>query len=339
MFTTNPLSLANGAAGIALFLREAEVVDSAYLDRVAAWMLERPITVEAYPPGLHTGLAGIALAVHRMGRHADAGRLMALGYDSPLLHAEADLFHGAAGWGWASLWFHNVTGKAEYLARAVAAGEHLLETAEEAPEGLCWATRADGRVQLGWGHGAAGIGLFLLELGEATANTAFTDAAVRALDFDLAHGAVDENGLSWPTHRGATRMMPYLGHGAAGIGAVLVRFAERLGAWTYREKAVETAEATFMKWSVQPSLMYGLAGIGELMLDAHRLTGEARYRNYALEIAETVCWYALKRPEGIAFPGDMLTRISTDYATGSAGIGLFLMRLLAGRPNRLLLDL
>ena len=37
--------------------------------------------------------------------------------------------------------------------------------------------------------------------------------------------------------------------------------------------------------------------------------------------------FAIERPTGIAFPGENLLRISTDFATGSAGIGLFLDRL------------
>jgi hypothetical protein len=41
---------------------------------------------------------------------------------------------------------------------------------------------------------------------------------------------------------------------------------------------------------------------------------------------------------GIAFPGDSLSRLSCDYGTGSAGIALFLNRLLGRQKSDFMLD-
>lgn len=39
---------------------------------------------------------------------------------------------------------------------------------------------------------------------------------------------------------------------------------------------------------------------------------------------------AVRRPAGLVFPGEELTRISVDYGTGSGGAGTLLHRLVAG---------
>jgi hypothetical protein len=67
------------------------------------------------------------------------------------------------------------------------------------------------------------------------------------------------------------------------------------------------------------------------MIDLYYFTVDEIYINYAFKVAESVLLYQIKRPEGIAFPGEDLVRICTDYGTGSAGIGMFLLRLL--EPN------
>ena len=41
---------------------------------------------------------------------------------------------------------------------------------------------------------------------------------------------------------------------------------------------------------------------------------------------------------GIAFPGDSLSRLSCDYGTGSAGVALFLNRLLGRQKSDFMLD-
>jgi hypothetical protein len=80
---------------------------------------------------------------------------------------------------------------------------------------------------------------------------------------------------------------------------------------------------------------HGLAGIAEFMLDVFTVTADETYLAYAADMADTVLWYKLDRDEGIAWPGRWLTYVANDYATGGAGIGLFLSRLLAAasRPR------
>jgi hypothetical protein len=102
VFFTNPLNLAYGACGTALFLRQvlrdvpAPVVD---------WLTRQPLDVENYPPGLYLGLAGIAYTYLELGLEEQAEATLAMIDASPLLFAEPGDFLGAAGWGLAALHF------------------------------------------------------------------------------------------------------------------------------------------------------------------------------------------------------------------------------------------
>lgn len=63
----------------------------------------------------------------------------------------------------------------------------------------------------------------------------------------------------------------------------------------------------------------------------------AEYLRQTLDVADGISLFALQRSNGIAFPGEQLLRISTDFGTGAAGIGLYLHRLAhagsVGNPN------
>jgi hypothetical protein len=85
-------------------------------------------------------------------------------------------------------------------------------------------------------------------------------------------------------------------------------------------------------------LFEGLTGIGEFMLDMYKFTGDQDYYHKALDIADTVLCFKIEKLEGVAYPGRWLMRISNDYATGAAGIGLFFTRLLQ-LHRRLFVDL
>jgi hypothetical protein len=122
--------------------------------------------------------------------------------------------------------------------------------------------------------------------------------------------------------------VPYWRFGGAGIGSVLIRFASILGEARYRDLAEKAANSVASKYTVFPGQFAGLTGIGEFLLDMYYFTGKDQYLNDAFKIADGVLLFQIRRPEGLAWPGEELLRISTDYGTGSAGVGMFLHRLL-----------
>jgi hypothetical protein len=333
VFTTNPLSLAYGACGIALFLHRTDGVP----DDVVEWLLAQPLSVETYPPGLYVGLAGVAYAFDELDLDDAAESAMRLAYDSPLLFQEANLFLGVAGWGLASLHLHLRKGRPGHLEWARRAGEHLVDTARRDGDRWSWPSEGDEPIHYGFGYGATGIALFLAHLYAATADERFRVAAEAGLRFDLDHRVESELGWAWPRFEGDSQTRPYWIEGSAGIGSVALRCGALLGDDRYLALAERIARDSMVKFTISPGLFEGLSGIGELMIDMHRATGDPAYLNAAADMAETVLWFQLARPGGVAWPGRWLNRIANDLGTGGAGIGLFLDRLLRPGP-RLLLD-
>jgi lantibiotic modifying enzyme len=330
VFATNPLSLAHGAAGIALFLHRRNAIDSVTLD----WLQSHPLSTVTYPPGFWIGLAGIAYSFWELGLETKAHEALALCYESPLAYADPSVFNGNAGWGLVSLYLFEQTRRDEYLARALEAAEWHVKTAVRGEQGWSWPTPADEeKLQLGFGFGASGIALFLLMAGRVTRDQRFIDGARAAFEFDFAHRIETPWGWSWPARIGDEIVLPYWGSGGAGIGGVALRLHEALGDARYLEIATTVADDTFAKWTIQPGLVSGLTGIGEFMLDCYRFTRRPQYLERAYDIARTLLLYRVPRPEGVAYPDRWMRRLSNDITGGSAGIGLFFDRLLLPGRN------
>ena len=335
VFDTNPLSLAHGACGVAHALHRMKGrVPSEVLD----WILSRSISRERYTPGLYVGLSGVAWVLLELGAKEEAERLMKSTSGHPLLYESADLFYGLSGWGMANLRFFLETQDGLYLDRAMDAGLRLLERSREAEGGLYWDYR--GETSFGMAHGASGVSLFLLYLYLATQDEAYFDAGRRALDFDIRHGVdCPGGGISWPARAGKDGIvLPYWKYGSAGVGVCLLRYHKV----TPEERYTTTLERIFLdtdrKYAVFPGKFMGLAGIGDFILDMYRFTGRRAYLESAHKIARGLMLFKLEKSGGVAFPGDRLLRISCDYGTGSAGVGLFLHRLLADASSDFMLD-
>lgn len=337
VFATNPMSVAYGACGPSLFLHHP-ATPAELPERSLTWLLDQPLDVQEYPPGLYAGLAGIACTFLELGLSERALETMALVGKSPLLFDEANVLYGCAGIGMAALRLYQSLGDSALLDRSVEVAEHLLDVAHHEGHTLHWKQNADGLVHYGYGYGAAGCGLFLLQLYSVTGDSTFREAAVQAVDYDLERRMETPLGWQWQSHDGDTLVKPYWISGGAGIGSTLVRFHRVLGDERFLAAARRIAQDSAVKFSVEPGLFEGLAGIGEFMTDLYIHTGEPVYHDVALDMAATVMWFRIDRPEGTAWPGRWLRRISNDYATGAAGIGLFLGRLLSPGP-RLALDL
>ncbi len=336
VFATNPLSVAYGACGTALFLRE---VLGELPAAVREWLLDQPTDLADYPPGLYIGLAGIAYAFGELGYRDRAEELMQLAYRSPLLYEDPGMLVGIAGWGWASLYFYDMTRNSYYLEWAVRGGKRLLEDAGAGRDSVYWRRRHDGQIHLGFAFGASGISLFLLNLGLRIGSGEFTSAAMRALEFDIAMRTSGRVRSQEERHASDDLGGAYYSlYGDAGCGTATIRFCEHLGSGRYRELSEVLGDNLRLKIAPLPGQWEGMSGIGEFHLDLLRVTGDKRWLETAEDLAKSILCFAIEQPSGLAFPGRWLNRISTDYATGSAGIGLFLWRL-ANQGRRLFIDL
>lgn len=332
-FRTNPVSLAYGSSGVALFL---DAVDHPDTDRVVDWTLDRvrDETTLPLPPGLFVGASGVAVTLLQLGRDEAACEIMTQVFDSPLRFASPDVLVGAAGWGLAALRFHHQCQLDGALDHARAAADYLIESSRMCDAGRYWGTDDPLDAPLGMAHGTCGIGLFLLRFAEAAHDAQGLDAACDAVDFELAHAIEEGNALHIGRTPTASLREPYWKHGTSGLTSVLSRFAASSDAPDYAEAARRTARGASMRFSAGPWQFEGLSGIGEAMLDLHYATGNDAALAEAYEIADSILRYRIEEtPEGHGYPGRHLMRLSNDFATGAAGIGLFFDRLLHASPR------
>jgi hypothetical protein len=326
-FFTNRLSVAYGAAGIALFLKRTKgEVPGAFLDALVREV--STINNDRYAPGLYMGSSGVAWTLLHLGMREEAEALMDTAARSPLLFENADLFYGAAGWGLANLFFFDRLGDEKYLANAVAAFAEMKPKLERENEGYFYTNTGD--VYSGLAHGASGIGYFLLRLSQVTRQDEHLEVARGLLDFDLAKAEETEEDVRFHRSANDPTFFPYWRLGGAGIGSVALRFHTALGDPRYIEIARKVARHLASAYSVFPANFLGMAGFGNFFVDMHQHTGEEGYLEEARRFVDRIMLFAIEKPTGIVFPGEELIRISTDYGTGSAGIGTFIHRIIAG---------
>jgi len=359
--------LYDGTAGVALFLARLHAATGERPFRTAARSALRQAlgALDRVDPrvaiALHSGLTGIAWALAEAGdalgeaawTEAAAKLAEPLAATAPDARA-VDVITGSAGA------IPVLLGLARRLERPALAelaarhGELLLEAARRGEHGWSWHTldmpsRAD---LTGYSHGAAGIGLALLELAAATGDARFREGADQAFRYE-AHWFDAQQG-NWPDHRvfgdpaEAAALPPSFSmawcHGAPGIGL------SRLRAWRLTGDPARLAEAHAALATTVRALEAGLAGPGYGFSLCHGDAGNAELPLLAAEVlgepapaltAERVGWAGIERwgatglpwpcgvPGGGETPGLML---------GLAGIGHFYLRLYdpASTPSVLL---
>lgn len=312
MHQTNALSLGFGACGVLYSLRTCglEIPQRAY-----DW-LENALDdcdPAGLAPGLLTGSAGIAWCLWELGLRERATALIAHANSSPLLERHHSYLYGMAGVGMANLHFYLRTGETDYLSTANRLADALLATAKHDERGISW--EADEVTHLGFGYGQSGVALFLLRLSQLSGRSALRETGRRALDFDLSHATENESGvLSFPRAVGDPTIDPYLEEGSAGIAKVAMRY----GVW---ERMDAILSDCWRKYATFPGLLYGLGSFVDVFTDAYTFSGDRTYLEMAKRpISGLRDLYVLEQPRGCATPGDGLTRISCDYATGVAGL-------------------
>ena len=328
VFFENPLSVAHGAVGVAYALSR---IQESVPKPIVGWILRHSVHPKDYPPGLYVGSAGIAWALWELGLE-DVGLLtMRSASKHHLLWDDASIYYGASGYGLACLRFYLGTGDQEWLDRAAQIGEWLIRTKVEEDGRHCYWPDREGNIWLSYARGVSGIGLYLLYLGILTGQRHFVETGDRALAFVLSHArAMDRGHLSIP--RGAVGTLEnvvthYWLDGSAGVAGVVARFWAHTRDPKHLAVLQRLAPDTFRNITVFPGLFLGLSGLGNFLLDVYSFTGDEHYLWEAHRVANGVLLFRIEKPNGIAFPGDQLLRISTDFGTGSAGIALFLHRL------------
>jgi hypothetical protein len=170
-------------------------------------------------------------------------------------------------------------------------------------------------------RGASGQGLLFVRLYERTADPAYLDAAEAAIAADLDRCVTDRRG-SLQVDEG-WRVMPYVGAGSVGIGMVIDRFLAHRPTAAFAEAAAQIRIVAQSAYYAQAGLFSGRAGM------ILYLAGHDRRDQHVVAQVRRLAWHAVRYEGGLAFPGDMLFRLSMDLGTGTAGVLLALAAALA----------
>ncbi|MFJ4871471.1 class III lanthionine synthetase LanKC [Streptomyces sp. NPDC088757] len=322
-FRTNNVCLAYGTAGVVHALRRA---GTPVPEEIRERLRRDALALRgALPPGLLVGSAGIARVLADLGRLEEAVDLLRDADGHPLTASCGTLAGGRAGVGLGWLALHRLTGENGHLERAAAAGEGLLRL----PDLRAVLGEHDARGLL---HGRSGLALFLHRLARATGEGRFLEAGRLLLHQELDRAfPLDDGALSLSDDARRTRAMPYLATGAAGLAAVLTRYAatapdERCAAALPRlVTGIRVSRAT-----KEAGLYRGLAGLVWCLTGHAELTGTDATREDAVRAATGLLKYAVPYRRGVRFLGAGSQRFTADLSSGGAGVLLVLHRLLAG---------
>ncbi|MFD8755465.1 class IV lanthionine synthetase LanL [Kitasatospora sp. NPDC059577] len=368
---TDPCNVQHGAAGVLAVLARAVATgglpagvraEAAGTARTAAGWIERRVAAEPVVlPGLHFGRSGTAWALldaaRALGDTVLADRAAALARRIAVEWPNPDVCHGAAGAGFTRLRFAaDDVDDPDFLDRASRGARALLAAARRTPYGTVWPVPRDfdsalaGITHLGFAHGVAGVGAFLLAAAGATGDRALLAGAAEAgrtlaATVRWGDGPGDRPGTGresawWPQSADDPEHVR-LAHwcsGSSGAGSFLLRLwrstgdTEALGLARAAGRAVLAA-----RWHGGASACHGLAGDGEYLLDLAEATGEPGFRTGAEQLATLLAARAALRDGLLVLPDETGTGCAPAYGTGTTGPLAFLLRLRHGGP-RLWLD-
>jgi hypothetical protein len=126
-------------------------------------------------------------------------------------------------------------------------------------------------------------------------------------------------------------------YGSAGVGTVALRLYLQTGEDSLLRFAEQCCQTVASRYTNKIWQDWGLAGCGELLIDAAQFLHDDRFLAAAYYLAEGIMPHRILGPDGVVFPGSELLRVSCDFGVGSAGIGVFLHRLLNPRASRFLM--
>ena len=265
-----------------------------------------------------------------------------------------DWLAGAAGAGTLFLAIYDETRHESQLARAVVAGDWLLRTAVRDSGGVHWRHSPSlTRIYTGKYHGAAGIGLFFVDLFVRTGEARFLATAREAALWVEQHAVTFAPGVigfkRLTTDRDAYH---HLCGGSVGIMEFLRRLWQVTGDEHYREVFVATARGLLskarsgeagMSWAYTSNnlgnapviVCHGAASAALALRAAYEETGDGQYLEASRAAASwTMAQGVVAEDGGTSWPHiERWNQFESGYQTGTAAVGHALLALNTVDPH------
>lgn len=322
-FAESPAALAHGAGGVLLALNAAGVPAPAGSLQWFNSAADRLCEQERPALGLMDGVAGVAWARLVLGDAVGADRAFRRLFDSDVYDLGPGLYRGSSGVGLSLL---EAGVDDAYLQICVSIADHLARQLRDTAR-LEAATAATG--QAGLMNGWSGAAFFAARLFKRTGDERHMRLAELALQRDLAVCKFTEQGSLFVDE--GWRLVPYLGSGSAGIAMVLSELITSAGTSRYAELTSAVTRAVAPAFVAFPGLLQGRAGLIHALLTARDVQPDDEIDTVIDRHVRLLSLHAIRRPDGLSFPGHGLLRLSCDLATGSAGV---LTALVAFRNER-----
>lgn len=338
--------LHSGTSGVALFLAELYVATGDVSARRAALgaMRHSLSQLQTIPWAtrfsLYHGWIGVALAAAHVGiatkngefTHRAARLLRQMPRRTPAIR-ENGILRGSAGGILGLLNLRRTLDDAALLHPAAHLGDVLTKVVNGT---------GSRPVPCGFAEGFSGMAYALLELFEATGNTKYRDAAVRALareDKRLRQERAASPHASWRRKNHGKKAVTLSretswSHGAPGIALARVRAFEVLRDQRFKISAMPEIQATCRtleswRWVARGSLSlaHGVAGNTEILIYTCRVIGDEleAERLEALQVSRETAMNWTKKASKSNWEGQ--TGHSPNVMSGLAGIGYFFLRL------------
>ena len=349
--------LYDGNAGIIFFLSYLGIItgNTHYSDMAESAYLTMYKQVERFEAhlqavGLFEGLGSVIYLLSHMGTIwndptllAEARRLAKRLPDLIQKDTAFDLLSGSAGCILSLLSLYRASPEPEILAIALMCGDHLLEKARPAKDGLAWEISMSAEPSTGMSHGTAGCSLSLFALAAISGEERFHRLALATLAYE--RRVFSPQAQNWPdflepeksaearqvtltTDNGMSYQATWC-HGAPGIGLSRLASLPYIDDEKIREEIAIALKTTVASFGLNHSLCHGDLGNLETLLVATQILDDPwcheqfhHFRGLILDSIETDGWLT-GVPLGIETPGLM---------TGLAGIGYELLRL--AEPER-----
>lgn len=293
------LGLAYGAAGVIYALHAC---GRRIPDEHLEWLVDKTRNATDLGFGLYDGLAGIAWCLLKLQREEEAREFLARIPDRPfqcdMQPNDRGVHSGAAGIALTFLQFGDHQ-------RAIEIGTELAAPSMDDPHLVRRPPALPGLL-----NGPSGLAHLFHRLFDYTADSEWLEAAERALWLDLA-GIQTDHGIPFLRSDKGNRMLPYLAEGTIGTALVVSEHLRYRAVPQFSDLLAGMRRLCRPRLTIAPGLFEGRGSM--IMYQALRREPTDQH---LLDLS----WHAMNYRGHIAFPGRMLLRLSTDLATGSAGI-------------------